>query len=330
MRQKRSRKRNQKTSRARRRSRTTTNDVGSRDVYLGMNVPRPLFGGALIIVGAIAYGANIPAARVAAMGGVNGGNLAAQRSVLFVLALAVAIVLLRKSFRIQHGETGRIIALGIASGLLALGYLSSLSFVPVAVAVTVFYTFPLMLILVAPFTGGGSITASRMAAFGLAFIGILMAVGPSLDGLDWRGLALAFLAAFGSAAMFLITATLKQDRVVLIFWAQFIACLILIPAAVISGMPSWGQISGVWLAVVLSAVGFYIGFICQFAAAPHLAPATIGLLFLIEPVVAILSAAFFLGEHLQLIQYCGVALVIAGLAIDIWKQRTVRPISGEA
>jgi drug/metabolite transporter (DMT)-like permease len=295
-----------------------------------MSIPRPLFGGALIVIGAIAYGVNIPAARVAAMGGVNGGNLAAQRSGLFVLVLAIVIVLLRKNFRIQHGETRRIIALGIASGFLALGYLSSLSFVPVAMAVTVFYTFPLMLILVTPFTGGGHITASRMAAFAVAFVGILMAVGPSLEGLDWRGLALAFVAAFGSAAMFLITATLKQDRVVLIFWAQLVACMILLPAAMISGMPTLEQFNGVWLAVALSALGFYVGFICQFAAAPHLSPATIGLLFLIEPVIAILSAAVFLGEHLQLVQYCGVALVIAGLAIDIWKQRSVKPISGEA
>lgn len=284
--------------------------------------PRALFGGALIVIGAIAYGINIPAARVAGLGGVNGSNLAAQRSLLFVLALAFCILLTGRSFRIAHGETRRIILLGIVSGVLAVGYLSSLSFVPVAMAVTVFYTFPLMLILAAPFTGGGRITGWRMLAFAIAFAGILLAVGPSLDGLDWRGLALAFVAAFASAAMFTITATLKQDRITLLFWAQAIACIILVPAAWLTGLPTAGQFGAVWAAVALSALGFYIGFSCQFAAAPHLSAATIGLLFLIEPIVAILAAAIVLGETLAPVQIAGVALVVLGLALDIWKQRS--------
>ncbi len=283
--------------------------------------PRALFGGALIVIGAIAYGINIPAARVAGLGGVNGSNLAAQRSLLFVLALAFCILLTGRSFRIAHGETRRIILLGIVSGVLAVGYLSSLSFVPVAMAVTVFYTFPLMLILAAPFTGGGRITGWRMLAFAIAFAGILLAVGPSLEGLDWRGLALAFVAAFASAAMFTITATLKQDRITLLFWAQAIACIILVPAAWLTGLPTAGQFGAVWAAVALSALGFYIGFSCQFAAAPHLSAATIGLLFLIEPIVAILAAAIVLGETLAPVQIAGVALVVLGLALDIWKQR---------
>jgi drug/metabolite transporter (DMT)-like permease len=292
--------------------------------------PRPLFGGALIIIGAIAYGINIPAARVAGLGGVNGSNLAAQRSLLFAILLAAAITLMGKSFRIQFGESRRIILLGLCAGLVAICYLSSLTYVPVAMAVTVFYTFPLILLLAAPFTGGGRITGWRMVAFAIAFTGIVIAVGPSLDGLDWRGLALAFFAAFASAAMFLLASTLKQDRIILLFWIQVIACLVLVPAAGLTGAPALETIRGVWLAVALSAAGFYIGFVCQFTAAPHLKPATIGLLFLIEPVVAIISAAVFLDETLNPLQYAGVALVIAGLAIDIWKQQQPAPILAEA
>jgi drug/metabolite transporter (DMT)-like permease len=292
--------------------------------------PRPLFGGALIITGAIAYGINIPAARVAGLGGVNGSNLAAQRSLLFAVLLAAAITLMGNSFRIQFGESRRIILLGLCAGLVAICYLSSLTYVPVAMAVTVFYTFPLILLLAAPFTGGGRITGWRMVAFAIAFTGIVIAVGPSLEGIDWRGLALAFLAAFASAAMFLLASTLKQDRITLLFWIQVAACAVLLPTAAMTGLPALETIGGVWLAVALSAAGFYIGFICQFTAAPHLKPATIGLLFLIEPVVAIISAAVFLGETLAPLQYAGVALVITGLAIDIWKQQQPEPILVEA
>lgn len=295
-----------------------------------MNPPRPLYGGALIVVGAIAYGFNIPAARVAALGGVNGANVAAIRTSLFIAALALIILLLGRSFRIRHGETPRILALGLCSGFLAACYLSALSFVPVAMAVTLFYTFPLILIIAAPFTGGGRITGWRMLAFAIAFAGICLAVGPSLAGLDWRGLALAFAAAFASAAMFMLTANLKQDRLTLLFWLQVAGALILVPTALATGFAGPDRLGAVWLAVAVAAAGFYVGITCQVAAAPHLSPATIGLLFLIEPVVAIIAAALLLGETLGSVQIAGVALVILGLGLDIWRQMRAQPISPAA
>jgi drug/metabolite transporter (DMT)-like permease len=294
-----------------------------------MSAPRPLLGGALVILGAAAYGLNIPAARVAALGGVNGANLAVLRTSLFILALALLIPALGRSFRIRDGEGGRIAALGLCSGVVAAGYLSALTYMPVALAVTVFYTFPLILILAAPLTGG-RITGRRMLAFAIAFAGIVAAVGPSLGGLDWRGFALAFAAAFASAAMFAITATLKQDRMTLMFWAQIAAMAVLLPAALVSGVAGLESYRPVWPAVLLAAVGFYIGITCQFAAAPHLAPATIGLLFLIEPVVAILSAALALGETLAPLQVIGVTLVLVGLALDVGWPRARRDATVDA
>lgn len=295
-----------------------------------MSLPRPLYGGALIVIGAVAYGFNIPAARMAALGGVNGANLAALRSALFVAALALLIPLLGRSFRIRHGEGPRILALGLCSGLLAACYLSALGFVPVAMAVTVFYTFPLILILAAPFTGGGRITGWRMTAFLVAFAGICLAVGPGVAALDWRGLALAFAAAFASAAMFTLTAGLKQDRLTLLFWVQAAGVSVLIPTALATGLADADRLGAVWIAVAIAAAGFYVGISCQIAAAPHLAPATIGLLFLIEPVVAIIAAALLLGETLGPLQVAGVALVLLGLGLDIWRQTQARPISADA
>ncbi len=295
-----------------------------------MSPSRPLYGGALIIVGAIAYGFSIPAARVASQGGVNGATIAALRSALFIVALAALIPLLGRSFRIRHGEGRRIAALGLCSGLLAACYLSAAAFVPVAMAVTVFYTFPLILILAAPFTGGGRITGWRMAAFLIAFAGICLAVGPSLAALDWRGLALSFAAAVASAALFTLTSGLRQDRLTLLFWAQIGAMAVMLPAAFLSGVAGPAALGAMWIATAIAAASFYVGITCQFAAAPHLAPATIGLLFLIEPVVAIVAAALLLGETLGSAQILGVTLVLAGLALDIWRQASATPISSGA
>ncbi|MGL4634752.1 MAG: EamA family transporter [Beijerinckiaceae bacterium] len=280
----------------------------------------PLLGGAAALVGAISYGINIPAARVAGQAGINGSNLAFQRGIVLIAILALVILALGKSFRMDRGEEKRIISLGLLAGLTGVCYLSSLTYVPVAIAVTVFYTFPLVLILIGPFTGKGPITPSRLVAFIVAFSGIVLCVGPSAAGLDWRGVALAFMASLSCAALFHGTADAKQDRLTLMFWMQVFAQLIIVPVALATGVVGFQLITANWLPIVISALGFYIGFAGQIVAGGLLRPATVGLLFLLEPIVAILSAAVFMDERLAMLQYIGITLVISGLALDVWMQ----------
>ena len=192
---------------------------------------------------------------------------------------------------------------------------------------TIFYTFPLLLILAAPFTGGGRLSPTRIKVFMTAFAGIALCVGPSFEQLDWRGLALAFAAAVSCAMLFILTASIKQDRLTLIFWIQLLALPLIIPVAWMTGFSSLSAINGVWIAIMISAVGFYIGFACQVVAGGMLRPATLGLIFLIEPVAAILVAVVYLGETMLTIQYIGIGLVLGGLALDVWRHRKEGPIS---
>jgi drug/metabolite transporter (DMT)-like permease len=249
---------------------------------------------------------------------------------VMIVAMLIFFLIRGQSLRIMKGEGGKIFTAGLCAGVTAVGYLSSLSFIPAGIAVAIFYMFPLFLILLTGFKNGGTLPNQKIIAFLIAFIGILLCVGPSVEHLDWRGLALVFVAAISCALLFSITASIKQDRLSLIFWIQLIALPLLIPAAWSSGFSSAVDITNVWLAVVISAVGFYIGFACQVYCGDKVPPATLGLIFLIEPVVTILTAAFFLGEKMLPIQYLGITLVLAGLAYDmgrdIWRQRESNPI----
>jgi drug/metabolite transporter (DMT)-like permease len=282
--------------------------------------PSPLFGGTAALAGAIAYGINIPTARMAGQAGFAGAGQAMLRGIVFAAILAAILVILRRSFRVDGGEGKRILLMGLLSGAVGACYLSSVTLIPVATAVAVFYTFPLILILAAPFTGSGRITFPRVIAFAIAFAGIVICVGPKLGGLDWRGLALAFAASIACAALFEVTATVKQDRVRLLFWVQLGAMAFVIPAAMIVGLPSGAVLAVAAIPVLISALGYYIGFAGQVIAGSALAPATVGLLFLLEPVVAVLAAQWLLGEILTPLQAGGIALVIAGLALDVWTQ----------
>jgi drug/metabolite transporter (DMT)-like permease len=287
----------------------------------------PLLGGAAALMGAVAYGINIPTARMAGQAGVSGAGQAMIRGLVFIAILALLLTLLRRSFRIDGGEGPRIALMGVLSGATGACYLSAITFVPVAIGVSIFYTFPLILILVGPFTGSGRITPARIAAFAIAFVGILVCVGPSLSGLDWRGLALALAASLACAGLFEVTARVKQDQVRLLFWVMVFAQVFIIPAALVAGPPSGAALAAAAAPIIASAIGFYLGFAGQVVAGRALAPATVGLLFLLEPVVAILSAQWLLGETLSPVQAGGIALVIAGLSLDVWTQAQARATS---
>jgi drug/metabolite transporter (DMT)-like permease len=277
----------------------------------------PLFGSAVAVTGAFAYGFNIPAARVASLGGVTGSNLGFQRGIVLVAVLLIFFIITGRSFRMQQGEAGKITLAGLCAGLTAVGLLSSLSFIPVSIAVAIFYMFPLILILLTPMMGGEKLSSQKLITFVIAFAGILLCIGPTFEQMDWRGIALATLAAFSCAFLIQIASTIKQDRVSLIFWLQLFCLPLLLPVAWATGLPSLPVIENVWLAIAISSIGFYIGFVCQVFVADKVHPATLGLIFLIEPVIALLVAALFLGERMLPLQYLGIALVFAGIAYDL-------------
>ena len=81
--------------------------------------------------------------------------------------------------------------------MVSLGYQGSVAFIPVSLAALVFYTFPL---LVGAVCGRGrtrSHDRRQGAALLAAFLGLALALGPEFGALDWRGIALALLAAVG-------------------------------------------------------------------------------------------------------------------------------------
>jgi drug/metabolite transporter (DMT)-like permease len=81
-------------------------------------------------------------------------------------------------------------ALAVFSGqaaatlIVSVSYLASVQFIPVGLAVIIFFTFPVLIMLVSPLVEGRSPGMWRILIAILAFIGITVAIGPSIAGLD--------------------------------------------------------------------------------------------------------------------------------------------------
>lgn len=273
---------------------------------------------AMALMGAASYGINIVAARIAQQQGLTGPDIVVYRALIFLPVVIAIVFALKRRVTLTSAERPNVFRFSLFATGTALAYMSSLKFLPVPMAVTIFYTYPLLVILLSPYTDGIRLSPQRWAVAIVAFLGVLLAVGPHIDGLDPRGVALAFLGALFCAGMFVTAAKLTTDGFVTFFWSQLVALPLALGFAwATGGLSEPAIVAAAALPFGITAIGFFIGLLLQILAAPRLSAASAGLLFLFEPVVAILTAAWVLGEGVTLLQAIGMVLIISALIYDV-------------
>ena len=276
-----------------------------------------LVGSLFALTGATAYGINIVGARLCAQMGITGSDIVVYRG-LVLLPLLVAIAFATgKSLSLPDGQRGSVLRFALAAAGTALGYMSSLRYLPVPLAVTIFYTYPLIVILLTPYVDRVRLPLRRWIVALVAFAGVLLAIGPHAEALDPRGVALALMGSAFCAGMFITGSRLESDSTVTFVWCQIVALPAGLAFAWLTGGLSEPQVlTAAALPLAVNTGGYLLGFLFQILAAPRISAATSSLLFLFEPVVAILSAAIVLHEAISPVQGLGMALVIGALAVD--------------
>ena len=273
-----------------------------------------------LILAAIAsssFGIVITLTRVAYNGGTSAGAAMEIRYLVAVAVMSTILLARGRGLRPPRALYGALFRVALSNLGVTVGYMTSILFIPVSFATLVFYTYPLMVIAVAPFFHGQRLGWRQFGAFGLAFAGLALALGPSLEVLDWRGVALALLAAVSATTVFMVSPKVVHAYHALgvTLYSNLIgACIIPLFLPLLGGflLPETG--SG-WLGLTGLTV-FYVGAMLAMFLALHAAGAVpTSLIFNLEPLVAIVAAAILLGERLSPLQMGGVALVIGALML---------------
>jgi drug/metabolite transporter (DMT)-like permease len=276
--------------------------------------------GLLLAIGsASCYGFNIVFARMASFAGTSGSAIVVYRVLLMLALVAIAALVARRSLAMVRDERGKLIMLGISTAFVGICYLSSVAFIPVTVAVVVFYTFPILIVLASPFVEKTPLTSSLIGVVLVATLGVGLVVGPAFSGLDWRGLALAFAASVATAIQFFTAARCNKTGVVAkVFWIH----LIVLPTSILVSLAT-GQLASPAIlalapfAIAMTIGGYLIGFILQFLALGRISAVAAGIVYCTEPVVAAISSAFILDEALSPPQVAGGALVLAAIIANV-------------
>jgi drug/metabolite transporter (DMT)-like permease len=297
-----------------------------------MRSSSPGFAGLALALGAAAsYGFNITFARIAAFEGVAGPVVIAYRVLIALVLVAVFAAVVRTSLRVPRETVLPMVVLGLSSAGVGLCYISSVSFIPVTVAAVVFYTFPVVIVVVGPFVTGTRSSPRLLGIALMAFVGVVLVVGPGFSSLDIRGLLLAAAASPSAVVQFFVANRCASvPTLPKVIWVQAMSLPTSVLAAVLTvGLPGPGVLLLAPLAVGVTIGGFLVGFVLHMMALARISAVVAGLAFCLEPVVAALTSASLLGERLAPLQYLGGALVIAAIVANVL-QASARPGRGGA
>lgn len=230
----------------------------------------------------------------------------------------VVVAVLRRPWTVPRREWLPTLAITVAWLVVNVGYMASFFYIPVSLAVLIFFTFPVQTALVGPLIAGARPEGATLVAALVAFAGLALALGPDLSGLDWRGCALAFAAAVGLMSTFLLSRRMVVHQDMFTFsFNLHLACAIAVVGyiGVSGGFPLPASAPAL---VALLGVGlFYIlAVLLQFLAIRLTGPARASIVFNAEPVLTVLAAAIVLGESLGAGQAAGAALVVAGVYLS--------------
>ena len=196
----------------------------------------------------------------------------------------------------------------------------SVIYIPVSFVALIFYTYPLI-ILVYSYFNKKKLSKLQLIGFFAAFVGLGIALGPSFENLNFVGIGLSFLAAFGAATVLIVNERLSFhlnpiiiNSFVNFFCFIFFGIIIYFKFNIELPFNNTG-----WLFIIFAALCYCLAFYMQILAVKKIGSTRTSLLLYIEPLVAIVSAILLLNETLTILQIIGTIIVISSLIVTSMK-----------
>ena len=268
------------------------------------------------IASASLFGFNTNFARLAFLSGADAPTLNAVRFGLTVLVLLLFLGLRRARTPLTRRQRLGAFALGVLFFLCSFGYMGAIQFIPVSIAVLLLYSYPVLVGLIARVSEREPLGPARLAALLLAFVGVALALGIDATALpDWRGIALAFLAA-GTMSLF-VTGSSRllrgADPGAVNFHLMAAAAALFLVALIAGGPASWPMSEGGWLAFGGAVITFALAQLALIAAIGRAGAMLTATLMNLEPLLTIALALLLVGESLSPLQLAGAALVLIAI-----------------
>jgi drug/metabolite transporter (DMT)-like permease len=298
------------------------------------HLTRPRLGYAMVATAATLFAVNGVVSKVIEATGFSSQRLTEVRSTGAFLGLA-AIVLATSpdSVRTNRRELALLVALGVGGlALVQWAFFFAIHRLPIGESLLVQYLAPLVVALWTRFVYRERVGRRIWLALALSVCGLVLIVRVWKGGsLDTLGLAASALACV-SFAFYVLTAergVRRRDAISLSAWGFLFAALFWataqpwwsFPVVYLHGdasllghldsvrLPLWALVA--WMVVL----GTIVPYVLVAGALRHVGATRVGIVAMLEPVVAILVAWLWLGESLAPVQLLGAVLTLGGITL---------------
>ena len=286
--------------------------------------PRAWVGDTLALTAAVAFAVSNASASLAFSGGSNPLTLAAVRFVLPVVVLVTWLTAQGRSVWLPKRDGWIAVVLGVLIAVYSWALLSAIGAIPLALAILIFYLFPLVATVILGICGWEKLGWKTTAAIIVAFVGLTLALDPRVGHFDMAGVTLAFVAALGLGIVVAVSSRVLRagdSRPITLYMAAVSAVLLIAFCGMQGDFVLPNTTTG-WVGFVAAAVLYAFAMIAFFIAVAMIGPMRSSLLCYAEPVVAAGLGVVLLGEALTPVQISGIALVVGALVgATLLKQR---------
>jgi len=274
-----------------------------------------LLGSILAGSAGIGMAANSTAAKLAYEGGSNPLTYLTLRTALAAILVFTIIVLTRRSLRMPLRRRLAAFGIGAFLALYSYGLLAAIEHIPVALAVLIFYTFPLLTSAYTWVSGRERPNVMSVAALLVAFVGLALALDIQHDHLNLTGVALATMAAFGVTLVMILNSRLvgtadSYPVTLNMMLAATILCVLVTFALDGYALP---ETKLGWTSLAIGTSFYAAGIVTIFLAISLAGAVPTALSLNLEPIASMAFGFLILSQALTGLQLFGAGLVIAAV-----------------
>jgi drug/metabolite transporter (DMT)-like permease len=288
----------------------------------GHNIPR-WAGIALLLVIAAVFGSNHIAARIAFDHGTNVTTAVAFRSTGTALIVLLLLLFTNTSLKIGQKTFGQSVLIGLLVAVQSYCLYSAVALIPVALALLVFQTFPMLLSLISWLGGGERPSRRVLLAMPVALLGLALALdvyGKSGDIAGrWAEVGAGVLWALGASisfatAFFLITRWLgSMDGRLRSFLFMSVVAVVTLAAGTLADAFVLPKDNTGWIALALLTVFYGTAITSTFVLLPKLGAVNNAAVLNFEPIAVLGLAWLILDQSVAPLQILGAFIVVGSI-----------------
>ena len=276
---------------------------------------------------AAAFSFNVVLSKLSYDFGTNLHALNLIRTAVFLGCLIVAAWLSGSRISIKRNDLYLCLILGVLLCAEMYLLLASVLFIPAALAILVFYTYPVMIALWAWCTGRHQLSYVGLGVMALAFVGLIIALtGSDTLWIGWQGrngILLALCSAVCLATILLLSEQVleRQPATIMMFYILLSATAVVGFVSLFFAELNWPVSFPGWLALSGSAVLYVVATLLLFKAVDLVGSIQTAIIDNTSPVWAMILGILMLGQWLNVQQVIGASVTVVAVMLLQWIAR---------